>query len=801
MTDNPLSLYVLCEKGFTLRSVQKLVDGGFTLDDFIHITECVQNLNISRPTTVQNIINVLPLITQEELENNLYKLASEGLSERNIQILIQCGLKYSDIAALTKEKLNKLTGSSKNSLFTKVKAAYENIELRLGNTLVSHVYSYIEQLLNKLSPKEKISFLQLIEYVRKEFPDIEEETIQDFLQKKIENDLLIETENGYTKKYKGIIEYLNEDFKNKDILLARMRGMTLQEIGDYYGVTREAIRQKERALIKKIPELEELIFYQNIFTEYEWNEDIFCEIFVEPIEVYQMLNLIYEKGDKQLLEHLDSLQLSSYQKSKILYHFDAFIDYKGEVQFLNNKMALFENMVFYYGKNLINDEVIVTKINEYIKSHQFDEKYLTDITSVRGFTDRSNKIIRDKSNEFRFYDYHLIDEYVLTRLKELIDLSPGVYSMVKIFTENYEFMQEIDIRSEHELHNLYKRLINTDNVSYTRMPEFSVGNIDKNSFLTRLFHEHAPISVDNFIEFIEKNYGLRQNSLRSYIQMYLPEYIHDNEIRVDYVQLTGEDLNKLRQILVEDIYTIEQLNKIGSEIDPDFHDKFLNNMTLMKLGYALRGSYVLTDAYGSVDRYFTDLIMSQDYFVNDRREIYKSLSFNKALYDLEKNLDIVKIENDMYITAKKLSEAGVSKEDLFDFRNQATLLAPEGKYFTLHTLQKAGFMHSLEELGFDSIFYERILWTAPNIRTITLAAGYIFLITNNEISLIDFIHSIVEERISINLYELQDYVKDTFKITLDTSKITALVRDSEMYYSDDMCKIYIDKKTFYEEIY
>lgn len=265
--------------------------------------------------------------------------------------------------------------------------------------------------------------------------------------------------------------------------------------------------------------------------------------------------------------------------------------------------------------------------------------------------------------------------------------------------------------------------------------------------------------------------------------------------------MSESELKRLKDLLVEDIYTVEQIEKIGSAIEENFHDKFLNNMTLLKIGYTLKGKYVLNSAYGSVERYFTDLIMSKDYFEKDQNVIYKTQTFNMALYELEKNLDVVKIENNTYITTKKLNEAGIFKEDLLDFRNEAIRLAPEGKFFTLYTLRKSGLIHSLEELGFERIFYERIIWTSPNVRTIPLAAGYIFLVSDKDVSLTDFIYSIVYEFESINLYELQEYIIDNYNIDIDIYKIITLVRDSNMYYSEDMCKIYIDKDTFYREVY
>jgi len=803
MRDNELDLYVLCEYEFTLNSVNNLIRDGFTWDDFVNYTSKVEDLNIHKPALVSKILNTIPMVDEQKKINNLYQLSKAGLSLRNIKILIDYGFEYNDIRELTVEKLSSLTGGNKNSLHSKIKKAYDSIELLKGKSPLSEVEAYVEKLLDLLGPRETINRQSIEQKIQLEFKNLEIDIdiIEVFILKKLKAGLLIESENGLVKKYKKTKEFLNEEFRNKDLLLLRMSGASLQEIANNSGITRQAVAYKEARVLKHIDNLEEVLLYKGVFERFNWNQQLFCALYSEPIEVYQLLNLKFRKGNKSAINLLyEKNSFDDAQIKTILNHCESFVDYKGKIQPLS-KTAIFEEILYSKKRDFITDTEMVEEFNNYLLEHNLDGKFRVDDMIVRGMSERSSIVIRTRSHNYRYYDYSNIDVIITRKLKELLDLNPGVYSMAKIFSENKDFMEEIDIRTEYELHNLYKRMFEIHGVTYNRMPEFSIGNIEKNKFLIRLFHEQAPIHIEEFCCYVEENYGLKLNSLRSHIQAFLSHYIHEDIIKVNYYEPNETELQRLKSIMVEDIYTVEQLNRLGEKIDLDFHDKFLNNMTLSKLGYTLKGKYVLSTQYTKIERYFTEHILSNNYFSRNGLEIYNSPSFNKALYDLEKNLDVIKIEGDVYITSKKLHEAEVSKLQLLDFREKALEMMGENQYFTLYSLRQRNFRHEIEDLGFEDFFYERIIWTSDIVRTIPLASGYIFIKKSAEVSLVDFIYYLVSEKRSINIYKMQEYVEKYYGISLDLYRVLMLVNNTDMYYSENLSKVFIDKNTYFEEIY
>ena len=373
--------------------------------------------------------------------------------------------------------------------------------------------------------------------------------------------------------------------------------------------------------------------------------------------------------------------------------------------------------------------------------------------------------------------------------------------MNKIYKDNIDFMKSIDIRNENELHNLYKTFLPIPNVTYNRMPEFAIGNIEKNEFLIHLFHEQAPIQIDDFVSYVNENYGLRKTSLKSHIQASLSEYVSDEMIRVNYEELSDEEISYLQSVLTEEIHTVDEIIELGIQKFSNFHDKFINNMILKQLGYTIRGEFILSNAYGRVERYFVQKVLKNDYFVNERLPINRTQIFGKVIYDLEKNLDLLKVEKNMYITATKLEKSGVPKSLIIDFQNKVVEFAGEDNIFSLTLLRKKGFMHELFDLGFESIFYDRILWADPRIKTITLAAGYLFIVQDEDVSLVDFLEWLIYEFEIIDGYDLIDYINEEYHVPIELQKAVTLLQSTDIYYSSELSKFYCDKNTFFEEIY
>lgn len=808
---HPIGIYILGEYGISLHQIKFLLDEGYTLADFEENTELAQQLSRKKNLLYNKIKNALP-IDSSLFNDSVYKLVAADLSLKNIELLKRHNISYKDIKDLTYPSFVDILQSttSKEAVYHRIKNAFEKVEesieafptdanKKLYNALLT-------QLFDSLPPRNFISLFEIKRYLLRKLhinaKEIDENLIKEILEKKLEKDLISSDGLMFAKKYIKITCYLKENnFKDKDILVSKLNNATLQDIADEYGVSRERIRQRLRKTLNNLPITEECLIYQKTFEQYDWNEELFNLVFKEHPYVYRFLKLKFKKGNKDILNCLDDIPFKPEERNLVIKYFNHYVNYENQIVPYSNKLALFEHLVFNFGEVAVQPDEFIEIANEYVTNKEFSEYLMFDKNSINGLADRSNRVIRTNRYGFRYYNLNNLETHEINHLKQLLNLEPGIYSTAKLFKENIELMNELNIHSEHELHNIYKKIIVVPGVEYTRMPEFSVGDVSKEEFMTLLFNELAPILVDDFVTYVEKEYGLKSSSMRALIYSDYIKYLHGNMIVVHHTQVTKEELNLLKNLLNRNLYTLDELTKLGESVDKDFRNKFINNHTLLQVGYYIRGMFILNKKYSSIEQYFLEHILEQDIFHNTRLPAYQTSSFTATLYELEKSLDAIRIDRDLYITSKRLNASGLRKEKLVEYRDAVFAFAAQMEYFTLPQIRLAGFNHPLEEYSFNDTFYERIIWSHPEIRSIHMASHIIFNTSSSEANFTSFIHYIMSKSIQMDLYTFIQKIYREYKINLNPHKLVEIVNNSSMYYSAEMERIYLNKDAFYKDIY
>ncbi|MGN7300560.1 hypothetical protein [Ferdinandcohnia sp. SAFN-114] len=266
--------------------------------------------------------------------------------------------------------------------------------------------------------------------------------------------------------------------------------------------------------------------------------------------------------------------------------------------------------------------------------------------------------------------------------------------------------------------------------------------------------------------------------------------------------MTEEEYQQLKSVLTNPIYTVEELKKVGKSIREDFDERFINNMNLSKVNYQIKSNFVLSSTYNSIDEYFRTTILSEDYFTNEHLDVYKTQSFKAVLYNLEKTFEIFTIEKDVYITFKKLKEAGITLDVILDYKHSLlNFIEEDDRFFTLYTVREEGFEHYLDSLGFSDIFYERLIFAFEEFRGTQVSNTYIFRKTNSAVSLRDFLYKYVSTKRVIKLEDLIDQIEQSYNVILESSKAIFLLRQMDVFYSEELYKFYIDKEDYFEEVY
>ena len=92
--------------------------------------------------------------------------------------------------------------------------------------------------------------------------------------------------------------------------------MTLEQIGQEYGLTRERIRQIFTKELNKIKDIDEDRF-ADIFQKYNFDEDLFCNYFNENKQTYYYLKEKYQSGELEAYELLNEIDITEEQAELI----------------------------------------------------------------------------------------------------------------------------------------------------------------------------------------------------------------------------------------------------------------------------------------------------------------------------------------------------------------------------------------------------------------------------------------------------------------------------------------------------
>ena len=625
----------------------------------------------------------------------------------------------------------------------------------------------------------------------------------------------------YPKFEEYLVSCTDIEDRTKDIIRKKLAGETLEGIAAGYDLTRERVRQIISRDVRKVRNI-----YQTK-TGLEWFDEDYYRYFFETYafdrkdaekwlgisrEIFNYLELSGSKrGQKNLEEAPDDyhnmdlgfrLRIKNYLNRNRLFLDGRWVD--------KNRADLEEYVVRKYCTDNVSYDEFIRIYNDFLREEEvpYDEDiYYTDAVKRT----RENKLSGDKcllwkqNKQIRYYD---IDGQDYTELLDVLNLDAYEnieYSTLKFMRDYPEIMEQYDIRDQYELHNLLRKII-PDGAYHDfhceRMPMIRFGTFDRDGALLDLLIDNAPVSQADFAELVSQEYGYDPATvIGTYLQP-LAAYYHQGLYIIDQKAMLTANQKILLEHLDDDFYYMDEIRRLYASLVPGADMEEINPYNLKTMGFSVLSRYVYRN-HSTLDAYFRDLLTRED--ITDitpyRARFVYVVAFSGTLVNMKNNLEILEFEPNQIITFRKLAAAGITKDDLMAFCDEAADFVEDGTYFSIQSIKKDGFESELFDLGFSDWFYASLL-TSDERFSYAKAFGNIILYKGEErITIQSFEEQLIKEHGTIDVYDLMTEMEETYGCRIpDRLDVIYKVKGTDVYYDSFLDRLYANTGIFNREL-
>ena len=449
------------------------------------------------------------------------------------------------------------------------------------------------------------------------------------------------------------------DEKYQSIIRGRCIGSTLEEIGLEIGVTRERVRQiASKALMKKPQLLEDS--YSVIFTKYAFSNEEYQKLFdVKPI-IIGYLNLVYEKGKGDIFDFIKDRTIPDVCRNRCRKVFEKkyIITETDEIIELNREEAMRWFLQKFYSDKETTMKELEEAYVDWLKSYALEENEKMIYANEHSFeanVARTDFCVLKQGKRVRYYDVKGVDIEKLLADVNISQYDGYEISTYKIFLDNAELMQQLDIRDEYELHNIFRKhpgAMKNHNITIGKMPIVNIGNGDRYKQVRDLLYQLAPIGYFDLALEYEIRYGVRKETVCANYFVNIMDYYDGSIFNVDQPRLSLDEHKKIKEILTEDFYLMNDLSNWFTKIVGKNHEELLNPLNIKELGFRPYSQYVIRNVYPTADSFFTALLTREPVIdLNKFNTGVRSVqAFSASLRDLRDSLELIEIAKEVFVT-------------------------------------------------------------------------------------------------------------------------------------------------------
>ena len=637
-------------------------------------------------------------------------------------------------------------------------------------------------------------------------------TVTEDILIELENDNKINFRNGFCSIiYPTVFDFIAEikDERKKEILLKRLSGKTLEEVGAEYNLTRERVRQIcSKAFVNKKRLAEDKFVY--LYKEYDLSDEDFCAITGEPISTYQYLEIVCPPKQRQrknpeeiVNDNGVKIDIRRKAETKIVYRNYVFID---GIWIKKNRTELLKYVMSVYFREQTNsDDILEFYKNFLIENNLDNEATFIDNRTFENKMQATNYVLYSRKRMMRYYNISDIDFTDFLDEINLEQYKDTELSSLKLYREHSELMAEYDIQDEYELHSLLRKIWSNEErgkVVFSKMPTICVGDSNRDMQVLDMLIKYAPITQTELAEKYEEIYGFHAQTAYNFFKC-IDDYFHNGTYTIDSESFTPEEKNKISEQLTDDFYSIEAFKEEVMRVFPEASPGLINAYNIKSLGFHLNNGYIVRKTYSSASDYFNHILTNKP--IVDAREFPTALlrigAYSSEKYNLMNQRIITEFSPQQYINISRLNEVGVTVADLDDYCQCVREFVKDDRFFTIQSIRQEGFYHKLDELAFEDWFYSSIVVEdKENVSSLRYSWNRIMRLGKSQFNLSDFIEWIILDKIKIDIYDLLDLLWEKYSIKTEKYKIISAAKEKNLYYDEIMETVYIDYDTYFEEI-
>lgn len=573
---------------------------------------------------------------------------------------------------------------------------------------------------------------------------------------------------------------------------------TLQEMGDEFGITRERIRQILIKIKRDLPEIKEVIQYEDVYTTYDISKDFFVNVFCSDEKVYEMLAFVFDgkkgykdKGNQDIVEFvLADDNFSSNQKQ---YALKVKEDREKQSLKKRSKRSLAVEI-------LADNHTPMSEVDVYQRLCElYPNRNFYNSRSVGSLLRRDKEAIFSINTGYRYRQSNN-DSSLLTELgNKFKNLDDGAYSMNYVFDNNRELMDKLDILDGSELHNAVKEIfeLNIPNVELGRNPEFVKGDLTKREYVFHELRKFDGQQVTKFAKYMNNKYGLHEGTIAAYITAEFSNHILNSSIYFNSHEYT-ELVEKIKPYLGKPFYSVDVFNSIIKNHVAKIPD---DEEFIYELGYMERSDIIVSTKYNSATAALSEYILNNKIFSRDvNNPLFKTVAYTQTITRLVNDLKVIKIDDNKYINMEYLEHRGFDKNIINVFVKNVENNVNDD-YFTIESIRKKGFKDEIFGTGLEDITLDDLIHVSDDFYTVTQSYPHVYCRNSSKRYLKDFFYSELTKIKVADINELTENINDNYGLDFDKYVVQARLVEMGAFYSPELQRIYLNKEDYLDEVY